>query len=185
MAPRPAAPLEPGPRAPAATPGSVEPEGRRPGRRLVGLALLVSGIAAAAPAHAGSDTPTSGPSVVLPGARPVADPRLDQQRGGFVIEEGRVTLRFGVQESVYVNGQLQRTTAFDATAGLGTLQAGTGNRLTLDASGSAATLVQNSVAGQHIEVRRVIDVSVDSLQRLRFEGLHRSLVGGVVGSLQR
>lgn len=116
---------------------------------------------------------------------PVATGVLDGIRGGFRSADGRLSISFGLQQSVYVDGTLIARGRLDGAGGEPLrVSIGDGNQLQLDASGAAA-IVQNSSSGRDIRVLREIDVSVDSLQRVRAAETQRSLVGAVVGSLRR
>ena len=123
---------------------------------------------------------------------PVADAALAGLRGGFVTLDGRVSIVLQLRQTVSVDGVQVGATGADARspAPLLVFQNGAANVATaaagLPASGTLTGVVlQNTLSGQQLQVQRVIDVSVDSLQRLRGIALQRDVVNGLVGSLRR
>lgn len=148
-------------------------------RALVSAVCVSAGIAHAGPAGRLVDP------VVAPGlSAPVDDRRLGLQRGGYESADGRISVGFGLQQSVYVDSELKqhlRIDSFDAGVSV-QLSDGSGNGL--DGAGAAA-VIQNQLSGTRIHVLRVIDVTVDSLRHLKQDALQRSIVGGVIGSLGR
>lgn len=129
----------------------------------------------------------------------VGDAALGAVRGGF--SAGGVSISFGIERAVFVNGALVATTTLQSVD-LGRIGAGT---VTLDAKAialvqtgarnsvaagavSAASLVsvvQNSLDGQKIENVTVINASANSLGVLRGFNLQSSLRGAVIDSLRR
>jgi hypothetical protein len=133
-------------------------------------------------------------------SRPVAnwtpiDPaRLADMRGGMQLPSG-LSLSFGIERLVYVNGELvanaslqisdvSRMTTEQAQA-LAAINAGmvvrTGQGNHFDAGGGAAALViQNSLDGQQIVAITTLDISVDTLasymQANTFDALHSTLI---------
>lgn len=115
---------------------------------------------------------------------PVGADQLDQTRGGFDLPSG-LAVSFGIERAVYVNGNLVTQTSFYvpnvaqmttaqatamAAANTTTLvQLGQGN--TVDPSilnqGVGATVIQNTLNGQHLQNITTINTAVNSLNAFR------------------
>ena len=155
---------------------------------------------AAAPAPA----PATRPARASPfGDRPVAlaDTSLDRVRGGFSVDG--LSISFGIQRAVYVNGALVTTTSLNVsdlgriTAGRGTtafdagtiglIQSGAGNVVspTMISAGSVGTVIQNTLDGQKIQNVTIINATTNSLGLLKSINLQSSLRGAVIDSLRR
>ncbi|ATE58900.1 hypothetical protein [Thauera sinica] len=125
----------------------------------------------------------------------VDDGRLDDLRGGFQTPDG-LSVSFGIERVVYVNGVLQSTTALrvedlgqlqgggagpavvlppGATVAL--VQNGSGNTAATNAlSGSAlGTIIQNSLDNQKIQTVTTINANVNSIQALQGMRMQHSL----------
>jgi hypothetical protein len=74
--------------------------------------------------------------------------------------------------------------ALAAVDGVLTVQGGQGNTATLAPSGAAAaTVIQNSLDGQHIQSLTTIDASVNRLDQFRSARLGDTLQGALIQSL--
>ena len=156
---------------------------------------------AAAPAPS---APALRPARTSPfGDRPVAlaDTSLDRVRGGFSVDG--LSISFGIQRAVYVNGALVTTTSLNVsdlgriTAGRGTtafdagtiglIQSGAGNVVspTMISAGSVGTVIQNTLDGQKIQNVTIINATTNSLGLLKSINLQSSLRGAVIDSLRR
>ena len=130
---------------------------------------------------------------------PVGNAQLDAMRGGFDSGNGLLA-SFGIDRVVYVNGSLATHTsvsvpdighmtaaqahALAAVDGVLTVvQGGQGNTAALAPSGAAATVIQNSLDGQHIQSLTTIDASVDHLDQFRSARLGDTLQGALIQSL--
>jgi len=133
-------------------------------------------------------------------ALPVGNVQLDAMRGGFDSGNGLLA-SFGIDRVVYVNGSLATHTsvsipdighmtaaqahALAAVDGVLTVvQGGQGNTAALVPSGAAtATVIQNSLDGQHIQSLTTMDASVDHLDQFRSARLGDTLQGALIQSL--
>lgn len=131
----------------------------------------------------------------------LSEQSLDGVRGGFVANG--LTISFGIERAVYVNGTLVTTTSLNVselgriTGGRGTMtfdsgtialiQNGTGSVVAPGAMSSASigTVVQNTLDGQKIQNVTVVNASVSSLGVLRGLNLQSSLRSAVIDSLRR
>lgn len=125
----------------------------------------------------------------------VEDDQLDNLRGGFQTADG-LSVSFGIERVVYVNGVLQSTTALrvedlgslrGGTAGptvvlpagstVALIQNGSGNAVATNAlSGSAlGTIVQNSLDNQKIQTVTTINATVNSVQALQAIRMQQSM----------
>lgn len=154
------------------------------------LGLVVLGSAAPIAAAASED--------VWP--HPVGNAQLDATRGGFDSGNGLLA-SFGIDRVVYVNGDLATHTrvsipdighmtaaqaqALAAADGVITVvQGGPGNTSTLVPTGAtAATVIQNSLDGQHIQSLTTIDASVNQLDQFRSARLADVLQTALIQSL--
>jgi hypothetical protein len=163
--------------------------------RFCSLGLIAAGLVAAAPLAMAAC------GAVCAGAwsLPVGDAQLDAMRGGFDSGNGLLA-SFGIDRLVYVNGDLAARTsvsipdvghmtaaqahALAAVDGVLTVQGGQGNTATLAPSGAAAaTVIQNSLDGQHIQSLTTIDASVNRLDQFRSARLGDTLQGALIQSL--
>lgn len=113
----------------------------------------------------------------------VAVETLESLRGGFEAPDG-LQVSFGIERVVRINGVLQdsiQVRAEDVALALGTgapslpaeatltlVQNGLNNSVTIELPTAAlATIVQNSLASQHLQVLTIIDASVNSAEMLR------------------
>ncbi|MBS0511348.1 MAG: hypothetical protein JSR42_09225 [Proteobacteria bacterium] len=125
----------------------------------------------------------------------VKDDELDNLRGGFQTSQG-LSVSFGIERVVYVNGVLESTTALrledlarlqggaagsvaalppGATVAL--IQNGGGNTVATNAlSGSAlGTIIQNSLDNQKIQTVTTVNATVNSVQALQSLRMQSSL----------
>jgi hypothetical protein len=160
-------------------------------KRLPGLVALAVAALSAAPGWA-----QEAPEDV---ALPLGDSQLDQVRGGFTLPGG-LQVSIGIERAVYVNDVLVTSTVFtlqglerqggarasgDPAALV--VQNGAANSVAAGAppSGSAATVIQNSLDGQHIRSLTIVNATVNSLQLLKGLELQRSIDTAVIDSLRR
>ena len=131
----------------------------------------------------------------------LADASLDRVRGGFSADG--LSISFGIERAVYVNGALVTTTSLNVsdlgriTAGRGTtafdvgtislIQSGAGNVVspTMISAGSVGTVIQNTLDGQKIQNVTIINATTNSLGLLKGLNLQSSLRGAVIDSLRR
>lgn len=172
----------------------------RPSTEPAALPLLGTQLAAAPAPSA----PATRPARTSPfGDRPVAlaDTSLDRVRGGFSVDG--LSISFGIERAVYVNGALVTTTSLNVsdlgriTAGRGTtafdagtiglIQSGAGNVVspTMISAGSVGTVIQNTLDGQKIQNVTIINATTNSLGLLKSINLQSSLRGAVIDSLRR
>ncbi|MGN6329678.1 MAG: hypothetical protein ACTHL5_12155 [Rhodanobacter sp.] len=163
--------------------------------RSCSVGLIAAGLAAAAPLASA----TCGAPCVNAWSPPASNAQLDAMRGGFDNGNGLLA-SFGIDRVVYVNGSLAARTsvsipdighmtaaqaralaAFDGVVAV--VQGGQGNTAALAPSGATATVIQNSLDGQHIQSLTTIDASVDHLARFRSARLGDSLQGALIQSL--
>ena len=112
--------------------------------------------------------------------QPVPAAELDSLRGGSVGSNG-LALTLGIVRQVAVNGgivveqrlQLQAGETSATLAGIKPLQIGPDNMV--QAAAMPAIVIQNSLDGQRIDSRTVIDASVGSLGLLTALNFQRSL----------
>jgi hypothetical protein len=125
---------------------------------------------------------------------PVDPARLAEMRGGLLMPSG-LSLSFGIERLVYVNGQLVasatlqipdlgRMTADQASALAAinegrVVQIGEGNRIDSGAGGNAL-VIQNTLDGQDISALTTLNVGVDTLGMLQelnsYDALHSALI---------
>jgi hypothetical protein len=158
------------------------------------VSLCVLSISACLPFPAwgqdGADSPVS-----LGGEWVPVDPaRLADMRGGLLMPSG-LSLSFGIERLVYVNGQLVasaslqipdlgRMTADQANALAAinegrVVQIGEGNRIDPGAGGNAL-VIQNTLDGQDINALTTLNVGVGTLGMLQelnsYDALHSALI---------
>lgn len=131
----------------------------------------------------------------------IAPSELDNMRGGFETDGG-FKFSFGIERAVYINGQLVTTQTLNSSdlrggaAGqaaatmaaaqtLTVIQNGPGNTFVPGSVATNGTVIQNTLNGQTIENRTVINASVNSMQALRSLSLQSAVRDGIVGSLRR
>ena len=137
---------------------------------------------------------TAVPFTAVTNWMPINPARLAEMRGGMQLPSG-LSLSFGIERLVYVNGELvanaslqisdvSRMTTEQAQA-LASINAGmvvrTGQGNHFDPSNGAATLViQNSLDGQQIVAITTLDIGVDTLasymQMNASDALHSALI---------
>jgi hypothetical protein len=135
----------------------------------------------------------------------VNEHHLDRVRGGFQTSNG-LTISFGIERAVYINGSLVTTTNLNvsdagkvsSTPGSVTSAAAGSSNLTLIQNGSGntfisgpvspatvGTVVQNTLNDQKIQSVTAINASVNSLQLVRAQNFQSTLRGAVIDSLRR
>lgn len=131
----------------------------------------------------------------------MSESSLDRVRGGFVTNG--LTISFGIERAVYVNGTLLTTTSLNVsdlgrisggrgaaavdTGTLALIQSGAGNVVAAGSLSptSLGTVIQNTLDGQKIQNVTTINATVNSLGVLRGLNLQSSLRGAVIDSLRR
>jgi hypothetical protein len=129
---------------------------------------------------------------------------LDTLRGGFIGDSG-LKISFGIERAVYINGDLVTTTSLNLSE-LGSLSAGKGLSLSLPAVGTSVALlqsgagntmlsnlgpaaigtaIQNTLDGQNIQTRTIINATVNSLSVLKSLELQRNLRSATMDALRR
>lgn len=113
----------------------------------------------------------------------VGDDTLARMRGGFDLGGG-VMVSFGITRSVAINGVLVATTSFHVPdigritptqaaafekniGGAGLIQVGTGNTMTAGVLPAVATVVQNTLNGQTIQTRTLIDTTTNGMSLVK------------------
>lgn len=145
---------------------------------------------------------TDSPSDAFSG-RLVADAQLGEMRGGFETPLG-LTLSFGIERVVHINGELVSSTVLTVAdlgglAGgglppqlpvgttLGVIQNGPNN--VFDAAtmgaGGFATVIQNSLDNQHIQTVTTVNAQVNSVGLLQANRFNDSLRSAVNASMLR
>lgn len=132
----------------------------------------------------------------------IAPSELDNMRGGFETDGG-FKFSFGIERAVYINGQLVTTQTLNSSELRGgaagptatnlasnpavtIIQNGAGNAFISGGPAAASgTVIQNTLNGQTIENRMVINASVNSMQALRSLNLQSAVRDGIIGSLRR
>lgn len=116
------------------------------------------------------------------GAAPVSDAQLAHLRGGFDVGGGQVKLSFGIKQLSFINGELVAVTNLDAPAAnaVNVVQNGTGNFVNPGlgnemASGTLATVIQNSLDGQTIGNLNLYNINVTSLQAAHSLSVHNAI----------
>lgn len=173
-----------------------------PGRRCIGVDIT-SGVCdeSAGAARPGSDQ-AGVPTRAFQDARlAIAPSELDNMRGGFETDGG-FKFSFGIERAVYINGQLVTTQTLNSSdlrggaAGqavanmaaaqtLSVIQNGPGNTFVPGSVATNGTVIQNTLNGQTIQNRTVINASVNSMQALRSLNLQTAVRDGIVSSLRR
>lgn len=157
----------------------------------------------APPIAGATSAPGSGEEPLLFSGMLVDDGTLGELRGGFETPGG-LTLSFGIERVVYINGELASTTTLNIAdlgqlVGRGTLeglpvgasiaviQNGPNNSFDAGAlaSGSFATVIQNSLDNQQIQTVTTINAQANSMDLLRANRLGESLRDAVSSSLPR
>ena len=134
------------------------------------------------------------------GWRAVSDSRLDTIRGGFDLGNGLVA-SLGIERAVYINGNLvtytnvnipdiahitiPQATALSAALSTMNVQNGPGNTFDPSSLGqtAAATVIQNTLNNQTIRNVTTLNVSVNTLNSFRNEGLLDMLQAGQIQAL--
>ena len=131
---------------------------------------------------------------------PVPVASLAAIRGGFDLGNG-LEASFGIERAVYVDGNLvtytsvnipdiahittQQAMALASTLGTVNVQVGPGNTFNPSSMGqtSAATVIQNTLNNQTIRSLTTLNVTVNTLDAFRDEGLLQSLQSAQVQAL--
>lgn len=135
--------------------------------------------------------------------RLVADAQLGELRGGFETPLG-LTLSFGIERVVHINGELVSSTALTVAdlrglAGggmpvelpvgttVGVIQNGPNNVFDAGAmaAGAFATVIQNSLDNQHIQTVTTVNAQVNSVGLLQANRFNDSLRSAVNASMLR
>ncbi len=133
----------------------------------------------------------------------LSNSKLDQMRGGFETPTG-LTISFGIERAVYINGNLVTTTSLNVSdlsklsagaaqaaglsgASLGLIQNGQGNTFAPGqiAASSVATVIQNTLNDQKIQGITLINATVNSLDLIRRSNVQSSILNGLTDSLRR
>ncbi|RDS80275.1 hypothetical protein [Dyella psychrodurans] len=161
------------------------------------LALLGACLACAAVVHAqsspASDQPTAAAHRIADLGYPVPFEKLAAVRGGFDLGDG-LEVSFGIERAVYINGDLvtyssvnipdvahittQQATALASALGtVNVVQDGPGNTFDPSSMGqtAAATVIQNTLNNQTIRSLTTLNVSVNTLNAFRGQGLQQAL----------
>jgi hypothetical protein len=113
------------------------------------------------------------------GQQPVSEEVLDRMRGGFQSDPNGPVMSFGIQRSVYINGQLVNSTVLtipnllqlttNPSNAFTLVQNGAGNSMTTHPSSLPAlmTVIQNSLDHQTIQNQTVINATVAALSLSR------------------
>ena len=109
------------------------------------------------------------------GQQPVSEKVLDRMRGGFQSDPNGPMMSFGIQRSVYINGQLVSSTVLtipnllqltnNPSNAFTLVQNGAGNAMTTHPSSlpPLMTVIQNSLDHQTIQNQTVINATVAAL----------------------
>lgn len=109
------------------------------------------------------------------GQQPVSEKVLDRMRGGFQSDPNGPMMSFGIQRSVYINGQLVSSTVLtipnllqltnNSSNAFTLVQNGAGNAMTTHPSSlpPLMTVIQNSLDHQTIQNQTVINATVAAL----------------------
>ena len=148
-----------------------------------------------------TDAARAGDDISTAGWVALGEQRLDEVRGGFIDASG-LQVSFGIERAIYLNGELVTTTRLNVadlaavsggksgatlTGGAALLQNGPGNLIdsgTLSAS-SLATVIQNSLNGQHIRSVTTVNATVNSLGIVKSIDLQHSVRGALTDALRR
>lgn len=132
----------------------------------------------------------------------LAPGELDSMRGGFETDTG-LQFSFGIEQAVYINGQLVTTQTLNsldlrggatqvasaASAGqtLAVIQNGDAakNSITIPSLPANATVIQNNLNNQKIVTETKISASVNSLQALKAINLGDQIQQAIIGSSRR
>lgn len=158
---------------------------------IVPIGMVWSGLAQAQSARAVQITPDQSWLAV-------GDGRLDTVRGGFDIGGGLLA-SFGIDQQIFVNGELVVSSAVDIpdvaritpqqagtlTAVANTVnlvQVGPGNTAGPTTAGQLTTIIQNTLDGQDIRSLTTLNISVNNLSVFRGMNLQDALQSTLVGS---
>ena len=109
------------------------------------------------------------------GQQPVSEKVLDRMRGGFQSDPNGPMMSFGIQRTVYINGQLVNSTVLtipnllqltnNSSNAFTLVQNGAGNAMTTHPSSlpPLMTVIQNSLDHQTIQNQTVINATVAAL----------------------
>ncbi|MDR6840755.1 hypothetical protein [Pseudoxanthomonas sacheonensis] len=158
------------------------------------VSLCALSVSACLPFSARGQVSAESPTLLGDEWVPVDPARLADMRGGLLMPSG-LSLSFGIERLVYVNGQLVasatlqipdlgRMTADQASALAAinegrVVQIGEGNRIGPGAGGNAL-VIQNTLDGQDISALTTLNVGVDTLGMLQelnsYDALHNALI---------
>ncbi|HTV84123.1 MAG TPA: hypothetical protein VME63_01885 [Dyella sp.] len=124
---------------------------------------------------------------------PISTEKLDAVRGGFDLGDG-LQVSFGIERAVYINGALvtynsinipdvahittqQAMSLASALSAVNVVQNGPGNTFDPSSIGqtAAATVIQNTLNNQTIQSLTTLNVSVNTLDAFRSQGLQQAL----------
>lgn len=126
----------------------------------------------------------------------LSEQSLGAIRGGFTGING-LQVSFGIERTVYINGNLVSTTSLNVSpqgqaVGVGEsvalIQSGAGNNFApqiILPSSLPATVIQNTLNDQKIQALTVINATVSSMQMLRSLDFQNSMREAVAGSLRK
>lgn len=126
--------------------------------------------------------------VSLRGAVRMDDAQLAQVRGGFTSAQTGLSISFGIERAVFVNGEPATAALQSAGAnGLVLVQRGAGNSFDVAslAGVAAGTVVQNTLDNQRIQTVTTLNIQANSLQVLGGMNLRSAIGNAVAASLQR
>lgn len=132
---------------------------------------------------------------------PLALAELDSMRGGFETDSG-LRFSFGIEQAVYINGQLittQTLNSLDLRGGgvqqiamgadpgqvVTLIQNGSGNSIDPSSLPGRGVVIQNTLNNQAITTQTKINASVNSLQALRSINLGDQIQQAIVGSTRK
>ena len=130
------------------------------------------------------------------GQRPVSDAVLDRMRGGFQSNPNAPIMSFGIERSVYVNGQLVTSTKLNVpdllqltnnpSNAFTLIQNGAANAMTTHASSLPAlmSVIQNSLDNQTIQSQTVINATVAALSLARSLALGNAVSQANLNAIQ-
>ncbi|MGA6829391.1 hypothetical protein ACO9S2_17510 [Nitrospira sp. NS4] len=127
---------------------------------------------------------------------PVSEDALDRMRGGFQSNPNGPVMSFGIERSVFLNGQLVGSTvlnipnviqfAGDPNNSFTLIQTGGGNAVTPGTSSLPPfmTVLQNSLDNQRIQSQTVINATVSALSMARSLALGNALSQATVDTIR-
>lgn len=127
---------------------------------------------------------------------PVSEAALDRMRGGFQSTQNGPVMSFGIERSVFLNGQLVGSTvlnipnlmqlAGDPNNSFTLIQTGGGNSVNPGTSSLPpfTTVLQNSLDNQRIQSQTVINATVSALSMARSLALGNALSQATVDTIR-